>query len=81
MAHQHKKFVLATGAISVDVSVQNFITAAFGLSFLLLVLVILIMGIITYLIIQINKNNHVEFMIKQTFIDLFHKLGSMFKLR
>lgn len=77
-AYKQTQFA-ATGAFSADISAHNIITASLGLSFLLLILATLIFGIATYLIIQINKNNHVEFMVKQTIIDLFYQFGSFFK--
>ena len=80
LAHERTQLAL-TGAVSADVAAHNFVTAALGLSLLLLVLAALILGIATYLIVQINKNNHIEFMTKQTFVDLFHKFGYLFKSR
>ncbi len=70
-----------TGAVSADVSAHRFVNAALWLSLLLLFLAALILGIATYLIVQINRNNHVEFMIKQIFIDLFHNVRALFKSR
>ncbi len=59
LAHERTQLAV-TGAVSADVAAHSFVNAALGLSLLLLFLAALILGIATYLIVQINKNNHVE---------------------